>query len=139
MIKLNHKLAAVIVKGNPKYINDPKIKPFADKFYNRIAKILIKQGYSVEFDDGLPNTHPNLNAQLWIGHSMGIDRLDRSEIIQKLRCKGKNQPKWCLRQIKFIRLETKDFNKIYKNYDEKSKHPDHYLLSRNDLVTLKSL
>ena len=119
MIRIKPKLA-VIVKGNSNYINHPKIKTNADKFYNDIAKILMKNGYKIEFDDGLPGTHPNLNAQVWIGHSMGIDRLDRSEKIQNSKCKGSKQPKFCKNKIKFVRLETKDSKKENDYFSNKT-------------------
>jgi GNAT superfamily N-acetyltransferase len=62
---------AVIVKGNPKYIDG---NAQADKFYGKLAKFVESKGYAVSFDPGTPHTSPK-KADLWIGHSRGIDRL----------------------------------------------------------------
>jgi hypothetical protein len=64
---------AVIIKGNPKYLN--KHKKWANAFYNEVKDILISQGYRVQFDPGKPYTVPTTKADIWIGHSRGCDRL----------------------------------------------------------------
>lgn len=62
---------AIIVKGNPKYIEN---NPEADSFYKEIKIFLETLGYKVSFDKGEPHTVPE-KADLWIGHSKGVDRL----------------------------------------------------------------
>lgn len=64
-------MKAVIVKGNPKFVEN---NPVADKFYNELADFIISLGYEVSFDAGEPYTQPP-EADLWIGHSRGVDRL----------------------------------------------------------------
>ncbi|MCK9352166.1 MAG: hypothetical protein WCT49_03150 [Candidatus Paceibacterota bacterium] len=62
---------AVIIKGNPKFITD---NPDADRFYCEIKRFLEGEGYSVTFDHGEAYTQPP-DADVWIGHSRGNDRL----------------------------------------------------------------
>ena len=65
------KLTAVIITGNPKHIaNNEK----ADAFYKKIKDFLESLNYEVSLDPGLPYTSPK-DANLWIGHSRGSDRL----------------------------------------------------------------
>lgn len=66
-----HKLTAIIIKGNPKFIVGNKR---AEEFYQEIKNFLETLSYQVSFDDGAPYTSPK-KADLWIGHSRGIDRL----------------------------------------------------------------
>ena len=66
-----NKPTAVIVKGNPKFIDGNTL---ADNFYDEIKTFLENQGYTVSYDPGEPYTSPK-EANLWIGHSRGIDRL----------------------------------------------------------------
>lgn len=66
---------AVIIKGNPKYIEDPRVKSMADKFYAAIALILARGGMRVVFDAGEPHTVPQAGAAAWVAHSRGADRL----------------------------------------------------------------
>jgi len=62
---------AVIIKGNPKYIkNNSK----AAKFYEKLSNLLETLGYEVTFDPGESYTEPKL-ADIWVGHSRGVDRL----------------------------------------------------------------
>jgi 8-oxo-dGTP pyrophosphatase MutT (NUDIX family) len=62
--------SAVIVKGNPKYIDNNY-----DKYYSDIEKELRKAGYSdISFDSGEEGTIP-AKADLWLGHSRGASRL----------------------------------------------------------------
>lgn len=63
---------AIIIKGNPTYIKD---NADADKFYSQIEALLKELGYDVGFDAGEPHTVPDEDADLWIGHSRGADRL----------------------------------------------------------------
>ena len=65
------KLTAVIVKGNPFFIENNTL---ADDFYEEIKMFLEQLGYEVSFDRGMPYTQPK-HADLWIGHSRGGDRL----------------------------------------------------------------
>lgn len=62
---------AVIIKGNPKLIDKNKK---AEEFYIELKKFLEKLGYEVSFDPGEPYTQPK-EADLWVGHSRGSDRL----------------------------------------------------------------
>ena len=63
---------AVIIKGNPKYINNNKK---ADSFYDLLKKELEESGYKVSFDSGKAYTSPK-KADIWVGHSRGVDRLE---------------------------------------------------------------
>lgn len=65
-------LKAIIIKGNPKYINNP----LAKNYYKEIASYLKDQGINkVEFDPGADFTRPSLKADMYIGHSKGTSRL----------------------------------------------------------------
>lgn len=64
-------LTAIIIKGNPKFIEG---NSDADNFYREIQLFLEAHGYQVSFDNGEPYTSPE-KADLWIGHSRGVDRL----------------------------------------------------------------
>lgn len=64
-------LTATIVMGNPKYVSG---NPLAKKFYEEIKEYLEERGYNTEIDPGLPYTTPP-RADLWVGHSRGVDRL----------------------------------------------------------------
>lgn len=64
-------LLAVIVKGNPKLINNPT----ANKYYKDIESYLRSKGVdNVEYDSGEAYTIPRLDADLFIGHSRGSSR-----------------------------------------------------------------
>jgi hypothetical protein len=63
---------AVIVKGNPKYIDN---NPLADNFYADVKQRLEAKGYRVEFDAGADFTEPDQSAVLVVGHSRGAGRL----------------------------------------------------------------
>lgn len=131
---INKKLIAIIIKGNPKYITNPKIKPLADKFYDEIKSMLEQLGYIVKFDDGLPYTLPDTNAVIWIGHSRGNDRL-----------------KYAPKNIITIALDTKDnynservhkildLDKRQKIMDDNGIDPKHYQLSDLDIKNILSL
>ena len=62
---------AVIIKGNPKFVAN---NPDADRFYDDVKNFLEELGYSVTFDPGKEYTRP-IDADLWISHSRGADRL----------------------------------------------------------------
>ena len=62
---------AVIITGNPKYIAN---NPDATAFYTDLKNHLQNKGYQVSFDAGKPHTAPK-EADLWVGHSRGVDRL----------------------------------------------------------------
>jgi len=119
---------AIIIKGNLERIASANMGKTADAFYNKIKKLLEKQGYRVEFDLGLPHTVPDQSAEVWIGHSRGADRLQFA--------KGP----------KTIELTTKDaFEKLLKNHDFdtaanlNTKDPRHYMLSDQDLIAINSI
>jgi len=63
--------SAVIIKGNQALVKNNKQ---ASLFYQDLAFLLEKLGFSVEIDSGEPFTVPK-PADLWIGHSRGADRL----------------------------------------------------------------
>lgn len=114
---------AIIVKGNPKYINIPKIKPMAERFYNQIKELLEKKGFRVEFDPGEPYTSPKEEAVVWIGHSRGIDRL-----------------RFAPARIQTIALRTKDKGiGNYKSFDVQGEDPLHYELSDSDKEAISKL
>ena len=104
---------AVIITGNPKYINDPDISQIAKSFYNLVETILINKGFDVEFDSGRSYTLPNVNALVWVAHSKGISRL-----------------KYAPTTIKTIALECEA--------DDGMDHL-HYILSDNDIKVLNNL
>ena len=62
---------AVIITGNPELVNE---NPWATVFYQQLQDILTSVGYDVVTDPGEPYTEPP-PADLWVGHSRGIDRL----------------------------------------------------------------
>lgn len=66
---------AVIIKGNPKYIQDPKMKSTASNFYKDLENKLKEKGYKTERATSKAYSLPNIKAKVWIGHSRGIDRL----------------------------------------------------------------
>lgn len=70
--KMRHRLKAIIIKGNPKYINGSDI---ANQFYDDLKELVTHFGFLVSFDKGEPYTSPSEEADLWIGHSRGADRL----------------------------------------------------------------
>lgn len=116
------KQIAVIIKGNPKYLQDKKVKLLAKEFYTEIQNILETKGYIVEFDEGKDYTKPRCDAKVWIGHSRGISRLQ-----------------FAPKEIKVIALQTLDHGKFYKNNDEQGLDPDHYKLSPKDKKAFNNL
>jgi len=67
---LEKQLKAVLIKGNPKYIDRPRPRAF----YTAVRKLLERAGYTVTEDAGHAYTVPAA-ADLWVGHSRGVDRL----------------------------------------------------------------
>ena len=123
LYETTNKPIAIIVKGNPKYIRMKSVRDNANKFYKEIENILINKGYTVEYDDGEPYTRPSINANVWIGHSRGIDRL-----------------RFAPSNIKTIELITKDKGiNGYSNNDEWGIDPNHYKLSDVDISNLNAL
>jgi len=71
LVKHAKQRTAVIIKGNPAYVAG---NPKADAFYKAISGELKAHGYTVSMDAGAPYTSPPA-ADLWVGHSRGVDRL----------------------------------------------------------------
>ena len=102
---------AVIIKGNPKYLDQNK--DISDKFYNNIAARLESKGYRVEFDAGEAYTTPNENASVWIAHSRGSSRLQ-----------------FAPKNVKAFEVKTKS----YEGND-----PNHYELSSDDIANINGI
>lgn len=65
-------MKAIIVKGNPKFIQDKRAKDY----YQEIKAFLVKHGVSkVGFDPGEDFTCPDKTADIYIGHSRGAGRI----------------------------------------------------------------
>jgi 8-oxo-dGTP pyrophosphatase MutT (NUDIX family) len=69
---------AAIIKGNPAHL--AKNKQISDKFYKEIADILKNEGFDVDFHESKafswPGKPKKMVYDLWIGHSLGSDRLE---------------------------------------------------------------
>jgi hypothetical protein len=104
---------AVVVKGNPRFVEDARVKKCADTFYEDIAAIMEARGYAVAFDRGEPYTTPP-NATVWIGHSRGVDRL-----------------RFAPAGVKTVALTTMNNDDGYS--------PQHYVLSKEDVAALNQL
>lgn len=113
---------AIIIKGNPKYLNDHKVKPLAVIFYYEVQALLEAKGYRVEFDNGEPFTRPHDGAAVWVAHSRGIDRL-----------------RFAPKNVKTIALQTRDAEKKHKTKDEIGHDPLHYQLSTTDMDAIGRL
>lgn len=113
---------AVIVKGNPKYINMPAVKAMADHFYGEIKQLLEAKGYRVLFNVGRAYTSPNPKAAVWIGHSRGIDRLQ-----------------FAPPHVRTIALQTQDHVNTYASNDVRGVDPLHYELSSADRSAIAAL
>ena len=87
----NKKLRAVILKGNPKYVESAQWKPAADKFYAAIGKTLQDMGYTVSADSAAPHTLPAA-ADLWVAHSRGVDRFAHAPKGQRMVAVGSTYP-----------------------------------------------
>ncbi len=114
---------AIIIKGNPKYINDPKISAMAIAFYLEIKRLLVAKGFRVTFNSGTAYTTPKLTAKVWIAHSRGIDRLQYAPA-----------------SVQTIALRTRDRGSDgYKTKDEPAHDPLHYQLSAEDRIAIDNL
>lgn len=111
---------AVVIMGNPRFTEDPKIRHMATVLYCQI-KMFLQGRYVVKFDAGKPFTLPDTHAKLWVGHSRGIDRLQFAP-------KG----------IKTIALQTQDHDRLYSSDEERGRDPLHYKLSAQDVKALQS-
>lgn len=111
---------AVVVMGNPRYTEDPKLQHLATVLYCQI-KMFLQARYEVKFDAGKPFTHPDFHAKLWVGHSRGIDRLQYAP-------KG----------VKTIALQMQDHDQVYASDEERGRDPLHYKLSEQDVKALMS-
>jgi hypothetical protein len=70
--KASNSRRAVVIKGNPKYIEGNEE---ADEFYAKVEEYLKELGYDVDLDPGEPYTQPEDGYDMWVGHSRGGDRL----------------------------------------------------------------
>lgn len=111
----------MIVKGNPKYLNDRKVKNQADAFYARIKSLMEQRGYRVTYDAGEERTRPDVTADVWIAHSRGVDRL-----------------RFAPDGVRTYAIETKG-SEVGKTNDEIGFDPDHYLLSEKDIKELRAI
>jgi len=102
---------AVIIKGNPRYIENNKR---ADLFYEDLKNFLISLNFKVSFDSGEPYTQPN-KADVWIGHSRGADRLRFADPEIKTISIGST-------------IENSINNKL-DNFNEKEPNDFHFILS----------
>lgn len=119
LAKLNK---AIIIKGNPKYLRNFRVKRLSQAFYNEIRRILEEKGYVVEFDDGKPYTSPKVFAAVWVAHSRGIDRL-----------------RFGPDRITKIVLQTMDHDQEFESNDERGLSRWHYQLSDKDRELLAAL
>lgn len=99
-------MLAVIIKGNPKFINTP----LAKTFYSDVEKYLKALGYKVEFDAGEDYTRPRQDADLYVAHSRGVGRYEFMEERNK---------------SKFVKLGSLDgaINPEDRGWQEKVWHP----------------
>ena len=75
---IKKRLRAAIIKGNPEHLK--KNPDISKKFYSEIAQILKNQGFLVDFHESEAYSWPGkpnkMVYDLWIGHSLGSDRLE---------------------------------------------------------------
>ena len=132
-LSMYKKPLAIIIKGNDKYINNPKIKSIADTFYNDIKLKLEAKGYEVKFDDGMPYTIPDETASVWIAHSRGIDRLQYgSKNITKISL-------LCQDQYETTDKSKMNMDELINFRDKIGLDPKHYLLSDSDVKNINNL
>lgn len=72
-------MLAVVIKGNPKFINNDTAK----NYYKEIHDFLIDLGFTVNWDAGADYTRPRQDADLYIGHSRGVGRYEFMEVKNK--------------------------------------------------------
>jgi hypothetical protein len=113
---------AVVIKGNPKYLEDPEIAPLARQFYAHVAELLMARGYQVHFDKGAEYTTPNVKAAVWVGHSRGIDRL-----------------RFAPASVRTLELQTLCHPLPHWTLDDIGRDPEHYRLSPVDIRRLQEL
>jgi len=65
-------MLAVLIKGNPKFINTDQ----ARNYYQEIINFLQNLGFKVEVNAGSDYTRPRQDAALYIGHSRGAGRYE---------------------------------------------------------------
>ena len=65
-------MKAIIIKGNPFYTRNDKR---SDNFYAKIEKILLDQGYCVTVLEPDGADPVSSDADLYVGHSMGTEKL----------------------------------------------------------------
>lgn len=70
-IPTRNKPTAVLITGNPQYIQGNSA---ASKFYDELERAIGERGFTVTRDPGEPHTAPPV-ADLWVGHSRGMGRL----------------------------------------------------------------
>lgn len=116
---------AVIIKGNPVYLDNHEIAPMAETFYDELKQLLENKGFEVTFDAGAPHTLPDISAKVWVAHSRGIDRLD-----------------YAPKSVTTLALKTNDSGKhditTQSGRDASGKDPKHYQLSAVDIKTINA-
>jgi hypothetical protein len=117
---MSKKPLAVVIKGNPKYLYNRKTALLAAAFYSEIEHLLKTLGWEVEFDQGAPFTTPRDDAQCWIAHSRGIDRL-----------------RFAPDHIQTLALSTKCT--ITGHIDTVGMDHNHYRLSAEDIKNIRAL
>lgn len=122
----------IVIKGNPKYLNNSKLKKLGEAFYREVKVILEKRGFKVSFDAGEPYTVPDQTAYAWVGHSRGIDRLRYAEGPKTLALVTKDNYIEMLKNA----ITKKD---IEKARDLSGFDPKHYQLSSRDIAELNRL
>lgn len=123
---LKNKPIAVVVKGNVDRMSDAS-KKLANKLYLDIKSKLESQGYKVEFDEGLPNTLPRTDADVWLGFSRGADRLQ-----------------YAPSNVKTYKIESGSIGKIYSGDIEQQRNanandPLHFTLTDKDLKEISKM
>ena len=77
-IKINSRPRAAIIKGNPEF--RAQKGHVADKFYKEIENFVKKNGFVVDSFEPkshwYPGTPKKMAYNIWIGHSLGSDRLE---------------------------------------------------------------
>ena len=104
---------AIIIKGNPKYLEDPIVSDLAKVFYKTVRRMLREQGYRVRMDAGEEYTIPSSKAAVWLAHSRGAGRLKHAPV-----------------NVKTYELKTKAVAGL---------NPDHYVLSDADIKYIHRL
>lgn len=118
LYKLSKVASAILIKGNPEHLE--KNKEVSEEFYDELIKLLKNIGYSVNTDAGEPYTEPP-KANVWLGHSRGMDRLRFAD-----------------KDTKTIRiddyLDEDHYDKLSGNLN-----PSHYKITPNLLAAINEL